>query len=108
MTKDGLVSICWKPSVLERQPTISLYQRKRTGSVPRSPWCPWKAGVPVAAWESGGLAEWHPGDGLCAWGDLDALAAAIRRLAGTRAAPPSGFEAGPLIERWVRLYGQIS
>jgi glycosyltransferase involved in cell wall biosynthesis len=37
-------------------------------------------GVPVAAWESGGVREWHPGDDLLVpWGDVDALAAALAR-----------------------------
>jgi len=45
-------------------------------------------GTPVAAWESGGVAEWHPGgDLLVPWGDLDALAAAISAARDQRAAP---------------------
>ncbi len=48
-------------------------------------------GVPVAAFDSGGVAEWHPGPGLVAWGDSDGLAAATARLAGTRAEAPAGF-----------------
>lgn len=48
-------------------------------------------GVPVAAWESGGVAEWHPGPGLVAWGDRAALAEALRRLAGRPAAMPRSF-----------------
>jgi glycosyltransferase involved in cell wall biosynthesis len=36
-------------------------------------------GTPVVAWESGAVAEWHPGgDLLVPWGDVDALAAALR------------------------------
>jgi len=49
-------------------------------------------GVPVAAWESGAVAEWHPGRGLVAWGDVSALAEAARALAGSRAVAPAGFE----------------
>lgn len=48
-------------------------------------------GVPVAAFESGGVAEWHPGPGLVAWGDVDGLAAATSALAGTRAVEPGAF-----------------
>jgi glycosyltransferase involved in cell wall biosynthesis len=36
-------------------------------------------GVPVVAWESGGVSEWHPGPGLVPWGDVDALAPAFPR-----------------------------
>ena len=41
-------------------------------------------GVPVIAWHSGGIEEWHPGDGLVGRGELDDLATALERLAGTR------------------------
>ena len=34
-------------------------------------------GVPVVAWESGGIGEWHPGPGLVRWGDVEALAGAL-------------------------------
>ncbi len=62
-------------------------------------------GLPVAAWDSGGVREWHPGgDGLVPWGDLDGLARALRRLAGTRAAAPAGFEREPLMARLAGVY----
>lgn len=48
-------------------------------------------GVPVAAWDSGGVREWHPGPGLVAWGDVDGLAAAIAAVAGQPASPAPGF-----------------
>jgi len=35
-------------------------------------------GVPVVGYDSGGVGEWHPGDGLVAWGDAAALARALR------------------------------
>jgi glycosyltransferase involved in cell wall biosynthesis len=41
-------------------------------------------GVPVVAWSSGGVPEWHPGPGLVAWGDVAGLA---RALAHAVAAP---------------------
>jgi glycosyltransferase involved in cell wall biosynthesis len=47
-------------------------------------------GVPVAAWESGGVRDWHPGP-LAAWGDLDGLAWELGR-AVTGAAPPFARE----------------
>jgi glycosyltransferase involved in cell wall biosynthesis len=61
-------------------------------------------GVPVAAWRSGGVAEWHPGDGLVPWGDVPGLAAALREVAGRRPAPPAGFERARLMGRLAGVY----
>ncbi|MET0553641.1 MAG: glycosyltransferase, partial [Vicinamibacteria bacterium] len=61
-------------------------------------------GVPVAAWESGGVAEWHPGPGLAPWGDTSALGRALRAAFGTRAEAPAGFEPGPLMARLHAVY----
>jgi len=50
-------------------------------------------GTSVAAWRSGGVAEWHPGGAsLVEWGDVDALAVALRGCAGRPAAAPPGFD----------------
>jgi len=49
-------------------------------------------GTPVVAWRSGGVAEWHPGGGLVPWGDVPALAAALREASGRRAVAPQGFD----------------
>jgi glycosyltransferase involved in cell wall biosynthesis len=62
------------------------------------------SGVPVAAWDSGGVREWHPGDGLVPWGDVPALARAVRALAGRRAEMPAGFEREPLMARLHAVY----
>jgi glycosyltransferase involved in cell wall biosynthesis len=35
-------------------------------------------GVPVVAWRSGGVDEWHPGP-LCDWGDVDGMAETLRK-----------------------------
>ncbi len=49
-------------------------------------------GVPVVAWDSGGVREWHPGgDLLVPWGDHAALATALRLALGRHAEPPVGF-----------------
>ena len=49
-------------------------------------------GAPVAAWDSGGVREWHPGGELLApWGDVDALARALRAAPGQAFDPPAGF-----------------
>jgi glycosyltransferase involved in cell wall biosynthesis len=65
-------------------------------------------GTPVAAYRSGGVATWHPGEGLVDWGDVDALARAAVSLAGRTAAAPPGFEREPLMERLVQLYAMIA
>lgn len=62
-------------------------------------------GAPVAAYASGGIPEWHPGGpGLVPWGDVAALASALRSVAGSRAAPPRA-EAAALTRRVVAAYG---
>lgn len=64
-------------------------------------------GVPVAAWRSGGVEQWHPGDSLTAWGDLDGLARAARQIAGQRVTAPQGFEKEELMARLYTLYGDL-
>ena len=67
-----------------------------------------ESGVPVAAWDSGGVREWHPGDGLAPWGDVPALARAIREQAGRRAARPTGFDRESLMARLDAVYQAAS
>ena len=64
-------------------------------------------GVPVAAWDSGAVAEWHPGP-LADWGDVEGLAAALREAIGRRAQAPSGFEREPLMDRLVAIYERVA
>jgi glycosyltransferase involved in cell wall biosynthesis len=64
-------------------------------------------GTPVAAFRSGGVPEWHGGEGLVDWGDVDGLARAAAGLAGQTATAPTGFEAGRLMERLLDLYAMI-
>ena len=61
-------------------------------------------GTPVAAWDSGGVREWHPGEGLVPWGDVEGLAAALRQAAGRRASAPTGFGRAELMGRLEDLY----
>jgi glycosyltransferase involved in cell wall biosynthesis len=61
-------------------------------------------GVPVAAWCSGGIPEWHPAP--VAYGDVDALAASLRALVGTHARPPVGFEKVALMHRLHAAYAR--
>jgi len=61
-------------------------------------------GTPVVAWESGGVAEWHPGEGVVPWGDVAALATALREAVARRAAPPPGFDRPSLMTRLEDVY----
>ncbi len=61
-------------------------------------------GAPVVAWESGGVGEWHPGEGLVAWGDVEGLARELRNAIGRRARAPAGFERGELMARLEAVY----
>jgi glycosyltransferase involved in cell wall biosynthesis len=63
-------------------------------------------GTPVVAWRSGGVGEWHPGEGLVPWGDLPALAIALREAVGRRAAAPAGFDRETQMRRLRDLYSQ--
>ena len=64
-------------------------------------------GVPVAAYDSGGIREWHPGTGLVPWGDVEALAAALREAVTRRAHPAPGFDRAPLMQRLVDFYREL-
>jgi len=61
-------------------------------------------GAPVVAWESGGVGEWHPGEGVVPWGDVAALATALREAVARRAAPPRGFDRPSLMTRLEDVY----
>ena len=64
-------------------------------------------GVPVVAWESGGVSEWHPGP-LAPWGDVAAVARALREAVHARAAAPAGFERALLMRRLVEVYEEVA
>jgi glycosyltransferase involved in cell wall biosynthesis len=67
-------------------------------------------GVPVAAWHSGGVEEWHPGaPPLAPWGDVDALAAALARALDRApeepcAVLPRSFDRDAAMDDLERLY----
>lgn len=74
-------------------------------------------GVPVVAWDSGGVREWldpgHPAAPLppmpvTPWGDIDALAGSLRRAVETRAVAPAGFEPATLMAKLHRMYADVS
>jgi glycosyltransferase involved in cell wall biosynthesis len=62
-------------------------------------------GVPVVAWQSGGMREWHPGP-LAAWGDVAALAQGLRDAVARKARMPDGFERDVLMERLDAVYAR--
>ena len=62
-------------------------------------------GTPVAAWDSGGVREWHPGGELLApWGDVDGLAGALRSGPGRGVDRPRGFGPEDLVRRLEAVY----
>jgi len=67
-------------------------------------------GVPVVAWDSGGIREWHPGEGLVPWGDVDGLARALRAavLEPRPVSPPPGFEPEALTARLRAVYAGLA
>jgi glycosyltransferase involved in cell wall biosynthesis len=72
-------------------------------------------GVPVAAWDSGGVAEWHKGPGLVPWGDVTALARALAEAVERSSHPgrhpePSlrGYERAEAVEALLTLYEEIA
>jgi len=65
-------------------------------------------GVPVVAWESGAVAEWHPGPGLVRWGDIGALARALQEAVSRRVTRPPRFERDEAIGRLLLIYGRAA
>ena len=64
-------------------------------------------GTPVAAWDSGGVREWHPGGELLVpWGDVEGLAGALRIGPEHRVDAPRGFEREVLVRRLDAVYGR--
>ena len=64
-------------------------------------------GVPVVAWESGGVREWHPGP-LVAGGDVEGLARALGDAVGRDTCAPAGFSRRELTPRLVAVYEETA
>ena len=62
--------------------------------------------MPVVAWESGGVGEWHPGPGLVRWGDVGALARALTKAVGRRLLLLPRFDRDEAIGRLTALYAR--
>jgi glycosyltransferase involved in cell wall biosynthesis len=65
-------------------------------------------GVPVVAWESGGVGEWHPGPGLVRWGDVEALARALADAVNRRVTLVPHFDRNEAIGRLLAIYSRLS
>ena len=114
LERDGFEVLGWVPHA----GMASVYRRARALVLPSRWQEPFgivglealAMGVPVAAWRSGGVAEWHPGGELLAdWGDVAGLARALRAAVdGPRPAPAAGFPADALTERLIAVYGEVS
>jgi glycosyltransferase involved in cell wall biosynthesis len=62
-------------------------------------------GVPVVAWESGGVREWYRGPGLAKWGDVEELARGLKRAIEEPPPAPRVDPIDPLMDRLLALYG---
>jgi glycosyltransferase involved in cell wall biosynthesis len=108
LEKRGAQVLGW----LDHQRLSAVYKRARAVVMPSRWQEPFgiagleamNMGAPVVAWRSGGVSEWHPGDGLVAWGDVAGLALALRAAVRRRAAAPPGFEPSPLMARLIDVY----
>jgi glycosyltransferase involved in cell wall biosynthesis len=101
---------------VERGRLAGLYQRARALVMPSRWQEPYgiagiealSFGVPVVAWESGGVGEWHPGPGLVRWGDVSGLAGALSRAVERRLLLLPRFERDEALGRLVRVYARVA
>jgi len=99
---------------VERSRLSALYQRARAVLFPSRWQEPFgivgiealSFGVPVVAWESGGVGEWHPGPGLVRWGDTPALARALTKAVGRRLLLLPRFNREESIGRLTAVYAR--
>jgi glycosyltransferase involved in cell wall biosynthesis len=108
----GLELLGW----VERDRLSALYRRARALLMPSRWQEPFgiaglealSFGVPVVAWESGGVGEWHPGPGLVRWGDVEALARALADAVNRRVPLPAPFERDEAIGRLLAIYARVA
>jgi len=104
------------PGWVDRDRLSGLYRRARALLLPSRWQEPFgivglealSFGVPVVAWESGGVGEWHPGPGLVRWGDVEALARALADAVHRRVTLPPRFERDETIGRLLAIYARLS
>jgi len=65
-------------------------------------------GVPVVAFDSGGVSEWHPGPGLVRWGDTAGLARALKKAVERRLLLLPHFERDEAIGRLLSVYARVA
>jgi glycosyltransferase involved in cell wall biosynthesis len=107
----GLEVLGW----VERDRLSALYRRARALLLPSRWQEPFGIagleallfGVPVVAWESGGVGEWHPGPGLVRWGDVEALARALADAVNRRVTLLPRFERDEAIGRLLAIYARL-
>jgi glycosyltransferase involved in cell wall biosynthesis len=100
---------------VERERLSALYQRARALLLPSRWQEPFgivgiealSFGVPVVAWESGGVTEWHPGPGLVRWGDTAGLARALRKAVARRLLLLPRYDRDEAIGRLTSLYARV-
>jgi glycosyltransferase involved in cell wall biosynthesis len=100
---------------VDRTRLASLYQRARALLMPSRWQEPFgiagiealSFGVPVVAWESGGVGEWHPGPGLVRWGDVAGLARALARAVERPLLLLPRFDRDESIGRLTAVYSRV-
>lgn len=101
---------------VDRERLSALYQRARALLLPSRWQEPFgivgieamSFGVPVVAFESGGVTEWHPGPGLVRWGDTAGLARALRKAVERRLLLLPRYDRDEAIGRLTALYARVA
>lgn len=101
---------------VDRGRLAALYQRARALVMPSRWQEPFgiagieamSFGVPVVAWDCGGVGEWHPGPGLVRWGDVAGLARALARVVEKRLLLLPRFERDEAIGRLLAVYARVA
>jgi glycosyltransferase involved in cell wall biosynthesis len=107
---DGALVTGW----VDRQRLSALYQRAAVVVMPSRWQEPFgivglealSMGTPVAAYDSGGVREWHPGEGLVPWGNVHELGQAVRAAIGTAGRLPDGYSRDAQMAKLMGFYRQ--